>query len=284
MQSLKTLKSIWHNKLTDKLPLNEYEIEAEFWEIMSVLGYSYTDLLRDIRFTEEQYAYFCGILERYSSHPEIPLSYLLGQKTFFGYKYQVNKYTLIPRPETETLVELAIKRVRSYSSDKTLNILDIGTGTGCIIISLAAELQSTMTNIHYYAIDISSEAIEIAISNAHMHQVNIDFLKSDILSMSDDRHYDIVISNPPYIMPSSYSTLSAQVMSEPYTALVGHKANYDGLDYYRAIMRNIQSDYYIFESDPQQIKGIQELANIEKFKYQSLTDYNNILRYSIISR
>src|SRR5690606_7815853 len=129
---------------------------------------------------------------------EEPIQYILGETEFYGLKFKVNKHTLIPRPETEELVNWILEQVTSNNNQ--LSILDIGTGSGCIAISLAKNLP----NAKVYAMDISKEALKIAKENAEINGVEVEFIHQDILGVNQNeidsisQNFDIIVSNPPY--------------------------------------------------------------------------------------
>jgi release factor glutamine methyltransferase len=160
-----------------------------------------------------------------------PIQYITGQQEFYGLTLHVTPAVLIPRPETEHLVEAVLKL---FPPDKPLRIADIGTGSGAIAIALAAHLpQATII-----ALDISPEALTIAAANAREHNVagRIQFLQSDLLSALDHvaETFDAIVSNPPYIPESDRSTLHPQVRDhEPAVALF---AGETGLDIYRRLI------------------------------------------------
>jgi len=143
---------------------------------------------------------------------EEPIQYILGNTEFYGLPFKVNKNTLIPRPETEELVEWIIKEVTelqnnkvaklgmyetsTMNKEKSISIIDIGTGTGCIPISLAKNLN----NVKISAIDVSSEALIVAQQNATLNNVDISFLEMDILETKElPQKYNLIVSNPPYV-------------------------------------------------------------------------------------
>jgi release factor glutamine methyltransferase len=160
-----------------------------------------------------------------------PLQYITGQQEFYGLTLNVTPAVLIPRPETEHLVEAVLKLL---PANEPLKIADIGTGSGAIAIALAAHLpQATIT-----ALDISAEALAIATANAHEHKVadRIRFLQSDLLSALDSEAgtFDAIASNPPYVAEADRATLHPQVRDhEPATALF---AGESGLDVYRRLI------------------------------------------------
>lgn len=156
-----------------------------------------------------------------------PIQYLIGYVDFYGYKINVNEDVLIPRYETEYLLEKVINVSKKIFSNK-INILDIGTGSGAISIVLKNELNSNVT-----ACDISEKALNTAINNAKINNSNINFIKSDIFSNINDK-FDIIISNPPYI--SSDEVIMDSVKKyEPNLALY---APNDGLYFYEEILKD----------------------------------------------
>lgn len=167
---------------------------------------------------------------------EVPIQYIIGETEFFGLPFNVNEHTLIPRPETEELVEW-IKKCHSERSDESeLNILDIGTGTGCIAVSLAKNLP----NAQVYALDVSEEALKIAKHNAELNTVEVQFLKADILNSStwnsifENLEFDIIVSNPPYVRKLEKIEIKNNVLNhEPHLALFVEDDN--PLQFYKAI-------------------------------------------------
>ena len=144
-----------------------------------------------------------------------PIQHILGFAYFLDRKFKVSKETLIPRPETEELVQLIHQDLRKLSN---LKILDIGTGTGCIPISLAID----MPQHQYFGLDFKTEILELAQENATLHQVKVNFNKLDILKANtkDLQKYDIIISNPPYVLESEKAQMHQNVLDyEPASAL-----------------------------------------------------------------
>ena len=137
-----------------------------------------------------------------------PIQYILGEAEFYGLKFKVNKHTLIPRPETEELVDWILKE--DFNS-----ILDIGTGSGCIAISLAKYSSAQIT-----AIDNCEKALEVAKENAKLNKVDIKFYTQDIFQSTDLFSLDVIVSNPPYILESEKENMKANVLQyEPHLAL-----------------------------------------------------------------
>ncbi len=153
------------------------------------------------------------IIERLINYE--PIQYILGETEFYGLKFKVNSAVLIPRPETEELVDWILQD----SPGKNSTVLDIGTGSGCIAIALA----KNRPDLHVEGWDISEEALEVARQNAETNNVNVSFLKVDILNqniISEDKTYELIVSNPPYVTPSEKSSLLKNVIDhEPHTAL-----------------------------------------------------------------
>lgn len=145
-----------------------------------------------------------------------PIQHILGEAYFYGHMLEVSEHTLIPRSETEELVHLILKENNTKSD---LRIIDIGTGTGCIPIALAKRLKGD-----YTAVELSSEAIQVAKRNAKKYQSNIKFIQADILEWElffpSEEQYDIIVSNPPYITPKEKLEMHANVLHfEPHLAL-----------------------------------------------------------------
>lgn len=160
---------------------------------------------------------------------DYPIQYLIGYVNFYGYKINVNENVLIPRYETEYLVEKTIKYSKKLFNNK-MNILDLGTGSGAISIALGKELDSNVT-----AVDILDSALEVAKMNAKENNLDIKFIKSDMLDEVTGK-YDIVISNPPYI-DTDEKIMDSVKKYEPNIALF---ASEDGLYFYKKIISNIK--------------------------------------------
>lgn len=142
-----------------------------------------------------------------------PIQYILGYEDFLGYRFTVNESVLIPRPETE---ELVLWIVENNKAHKEPHILDIGTGSGCIAISLKKLLPSANVT----AIDVSKEALIVAEKNANKNQAEIKFIQRDILNENINLTYDIIVSNPPYVLDSEKKEMRKNVLDyEPSTAL-----------------------------------------------------------------
>jgi release factor glutamine methyltransferase len=163
-----------------------------------------------------------------------PLQYITGKQAFYGHEFYVNEDVLIPRWETEELVERLIIYIDITFSDKKLDILDIGTGSGCIAVTLAKET----SNSNVVATDISEKALKIAQKNNEKLETNVKFLVGDLFEPVKNMSFDLIVSNPPYI-PNG-EAIGPTVIHEPEVALYGGNK---GLDFYERIIR--ESKNYI---------------------------------------
>lgn len=165
-----------------------------------------------------------------------PIQYILRETEFYGLPFKVNEHVLIPRPETEELVDLIIKCHSERSEKSQIKILDIGTGSGCIAISLAKNLP----NADVYALDISKETLSMAKENAKLNNVNIRFIEANIFNeichsaLDAESTYDIIVSNPPYVRELEKQEIRPNVLdNEPHLALFVEDNN--PLVFYKAI-------------------------------------------------
>ncbi len=209
-----------------------------------------------------------------------PIQYIIGEVNFYGYDIKVNKDALIPRYETELLVDLSIKKIEKLFKNKQVDIIDLGTGSGCIAITLKKELLSNVT-----ALDISKKALKLAKENAKLNNVNINFIESDMTKYTEKK-YDIIISNPPYI---SYDEEIMDIVknNEPHLALY---AKDNGLYYYEEIIKNIPNitkDKYLicFEIGANQGNDITNIANkyLKNIKLTVEKDYAGFDRFIFIT-
>ena len=213
-----------------------------------------------------------------------PLQYIIGYTEFMGLKFRVDKRVLIPRPETEILVQSAIEVLMNVKNPR---ILDIGTGSGCIAVALANNIIGSQIT----AVDISFEALEVAKDNAQLNKISrsqIEFIQSDLFLKLGNNKFDLIISNPPYISTQELSELALEISFEPVLAL---EAGIDGLDFYRRIIS--QADRYLdaggllaFEVGMQQATEVSDLlTKEEKFCIlRIIKDYNNIERVIIAKK
>ena len=238
--------------------IGEAQLDARLL-LEEVCGTDHNTLLchgdREVSEAEEEK--YRRALEQRAVH--VPLQHLLGYQDFMGLRFQVNEYVLIPRQDTEILVEEAMR----YLHDG-MRILDLCTGSGCILLSL----------LHYsndcegVGVDISQEALQIAAQNAELLGIRADFLKSDLYEKVTGK-FDLLVSNPPYIERKVIPTLMEEVREyDPYIALDGGE---DGLDFYRRIIGGAQ-DYLkrggqiLMEIGSGQAQAVSELLREAGFK------------------
>ena len=202
-----------------------------------------------------------------------PIAYILGFKDFWKYKFQVDKNVLIPRPETEIIIEQALKNLPKLSKK---NILDIGTGSGCIIISIIKERE----NCKATAIDKSLKALKVAKLNAEMHHVQkkIKFLNIDVDKYFANK-YDLIVSNPPYIKDSEILSLDKDVkLNEPKLALSGGKS---GLN---KVFKVIKKSQKLLKTNGKLILEIGDKQSKEVKKYLTQNNFNQIQIFKDLSR
>ncbi|MFK3960941.1 peptide chain release factor N(5)-glutamine methyltransferase [Pseudalkalibacillus hwajinpoensis] len=208
------------------------EASAAEWLIKHELSVTRTELLLRMQDEMPDYESFEAKIQQHASG--IPVQHIVEKEEFYGRTYRVNHHVLVPRPETEELVEGILSRAKELFPDPTkATIADIGTGSGAIAISLALELQ----NREVTAVDISEDALAIAKENARQLEAPISFLHGDLLQPLAGRKLDIVVSNPPYISEEEYATLDPLVRDhEPIQALVGGE---DGYELYRRLAEGL---------------------------------------------
>lgn len=222
-----------------------------------VLNYDYLELLThlDESISEEKVQQYKTMIEKVANKE--PIQYVLGTVNFYGYEFIVNNNVLIPRFETEELVENTIKYIDKLFTEEKINIIDLGCGSGNISITLKKKLK----NVDVTSVDISEEALSVAKENAKRLNTDINFIKSDMLDSIDDK-YNVIISNPPYI--SKNEEIEDIVKNnEPHLALY---AEDDGLYFYDKILsscrKNIKDKFLIaFEIGMMQKERIVSLVN-----------------------
>ena len=227
----------WTREHFESKGLDEPRLSAELL-LANVMGCRRIDLYA--RFeqcpTEEQRAALRELVKSAVEHK--PIAYLIGYKEFYSLEFTVTPDVLIPRPETETLVDQALARCKEIKSDR-IEMADVGTGSGCIAIAIAKrEPRAVVT-----AIDISEHALRIATDNAAKHKVadRVRFVKADLLEVSGDAlpggGFQIIVSNPPYVGLSERESLPANVRDyEPATALF---AGENGLEAYQRLAAQV---------------------------------------------
>jgi release factor glutamine methyltransferase len=190
----------------------------------------------DLVFSEAEIKVWNSILEQLKK--EIPIQYLLGKTSFYGLDFEVNENVLIPRPETEELVDWIIETNSKIERLKDLKILDIGTGSGCIAISVAKNLP----NADVFAIDVSEKALATAKKNALINDVAVTFIHQNILETENlHQQFDIIVSNPPYVRNLEKEEIKNNVLdNEPHLALFVEDD--DALIFYRKIAELAQKN------------------------------------------
>ncbi len=207
-----------------------------------------------------------------------PIAYLAKQKEFWSISFNVTEDTLIPRPETELLIETALKFIPTNSKIK---ILDLGTGSGAIAIAMASERPSAKIT----ATDISDKALKIAKLNAKSHKIkNIKFEKADWFKIKDAKPYDVIISNPPYISNDDPHLTQGDIRFEPLSALASGE---DGLDDLRTIISEAKNNlnkqgWLLVEHGYNQAEPVQQLFIENSFtSVSTIKDYGNNDRVTI---
>jgi release factor glutamine methyltransferase len=227
---IKEYKNSFINSL---LPFyDKMEAESFFYLILESRNQiKRVDLALDVdkEFSEDEISNWNIILEKLKR--QIPVQYILGTTEFYGSKFLVDENVLIPRPETEELVDWIVKLNSNLSKTQILKILDIGTGSGCIAISLAKNI----LNSEVIAVDISEKALAIAQKNAISNKVKVTFLQKNILETNHlDHKFDIIVSNPPYVRKLERAEIKSNVLeNEPHLALF--VSDNDPLIFYKKI-------------------------------------------------
>ena len=215
----------------EKLIAQGEEAESLSFVYRSLKNLSFTDFVFALQqeVTDEDYKFVENIFIKLASH--VPAQYIIGHAEFFGMQLKVDERVLIPRPETEELVELIL----AENPEENLKVLDIGTGSGAIALALAKNRPDWSVT----AADISQDALDLSLENANSQNLNLSFIKSDCFSEISSK-YDIIVSNPPYISRADEVEVGLNVLhSEPYLALF---ADEDGLAIYRRIAED-SKDY-----------------------------------------
>lgn len=227
MEDFNQCKEIFLDSLKENLPSRE--IENIFFELLFFkMNWERVDYLlnKNQKLSQKEVSFFKNCLEKINKN--IPVQYITGQVNFCNLLIKVNPNVLIPRPETEELVHLILN---NHKEDSLKEILDVGTGSGCIIIAL----KKTLPNTNCTTIDISKDAIRTATANAVLNKVEVDFITKDILDYkNEEKSWDIIVSNPPYIPISNKKHMHPNVVqNEPSQALFVE--NEEPLKYYQII-------------------------------------------------
>lgn len=221
----------------------------------------------DLTFSADQIKVWNIILEQLKQ--EIPIQYLLGKTSFYGLDFDVNPAVLIPRPETEELVDWIIKSNVAAQASKIIKILDIGTGSGCIAISLAKNIPDAQV----FAIDVSAEALATAQKNAEINEVQVTFINKNILETTElEQQFDIIVSNPPYVRNLEKQEIKKNVLdNEPHLALFVE--DNDALIFYRKIaelaQKNLSKNGQLF-FEINQYLGQEMMELLEKMNFKNI--------------
>ena len=264
------------SKILSKYSINSPEAEAEliinhFFNISRSQIY----LKPDLPVSPEILTEISNLLAKRCQHD--PLQYLLGEVEFYNSILKVTPDVLIPRPETELLVDIILQE----NPDKGIRMCDLGTGSGAIAIAL----KKARPDWQVTATDISPVALKLARQNAQNNHCQIDFLLSDIFSDIDTK-FDLIVSNPPYISESDYLLLESEIFYEPKTALI---ASEDGLYFYHKIIQSASKYMHLpatlyLEIGAEQSSRITKLAvQAGASKIITKQDYNNFDRFMIIN-
>ena len=237
----------------------------------------------DMPLNQKEIIEFKSILKRRINHE--PLQYILEKTCFYGYDISLNKSVLIPRQETEILVETFLKEINNIDN-RDIRILEIGTGSGCISIAIANELKKRNQNYHLKSIDISSEAIKVAEYNKIAQKCeNLEIEVKDILEIKNFNEFDFIVTNPPYISLAEYNKLDREILNyEPEIALTDKS---DGCTFYRYILKELKATSskckVYFEIGNDLRKNLELLLNsLRLSNYRFLKDYNGLDRILIV--
>ena len=261
-----------------------YEMD-ELNSIFNLLSEDYLKIPRskilladEIDLDEPNQTLFLSALKRLKTHE--PIQYVLGKSSFMDLEFKLNSSVLIPRPETEELVRLMLKEDLDGKE-----ILDIGTGSGCIAVSLAKNLP----NAKVTALDISIDALEVARENAKLNNVSIEFINADIFEFQTNKKYDIIVSNPPYVLESEKVLMKQNVLSyEPELALFVDDVS--PLKYYDSIlkfgMRSMKKmGYLFFEINANLYSELQNICLTNNYiNLNSFTDSSSKTRFLLIKK
>ncbi len=222
---------------------------------------------------------FKALIQRRSQRE--PLQYILGEAEFYGLRFKVKPDVLIPRPETELLVDSIIEYLRQFPIEKP-EILDIGTGSGCIAIAVKHQVPAAAVT----AVDVSPAALDVARENARIHEVDIEWIAGDgirFLAETSSR-YHVIVSNPPYIAENEWASLQPEVKQfEPRQALVSGST---GLEFYEQIIplagkRLHPGGRLVLEIGYNQGETVPRIMETHGFRYELKHDYQHINRVVI---
>ena len=257
---------------------NNIELSDIDWILASVCACSKSKLLTLTRLNKEQYKNLLKIVKQRLKGK--PLQYVLGTTNFFGFNFKVNKNVLIPRFDTEVLVEAVVKAAKIMHKPR---ILDLCTGSGCIGISVAL-----LTGAYVLASDISTSALDVAKHNAAALKAQVEFVKSDLFEkISNANKFDIIVSNPPYIEEGELKWIDNTVKNyEPHLALI---AGQDGLKFHRHIISQApaflkQGGLLFLEVGNDQAIKVNELLREKWADVKFIYDLNSVARVIVATK
>lgn len=271
------LKSEFKNQLSDRYTTSEVGvIFSVFLEKKMGLNSIQQKIFQDKELSEKEETEFMDILSELKKGR--PYQQILGEVEFFCIPFFVNENVLIPRPETEELLELSIEKIVQRFGDEKINILEIGSGSGVISIVL----KKHFPNAEITSLDISEEALQIARKNANFHKVEISFVRENYLEMLCTDSFDVIISNPPYIGKDEFSEIEFSVKNyEPNIALFSPME--DTLIFYRKIAQDVErilkDNGLIFLEINQKLgtETLQLFSNLEAYLLQDLSQNDRFI-------
>lgn len=271
------LKSEFKNQLSDRYTRSEVGvIFSVFLEKKKGLNSIQQKIFQDKELSQKEEKEFMEILSELKKGR--PYQQILGEVEFFGLPFFVNENVLIPRPETEELLELSIEKIVQRFGNEKINILEIGSGSGVISIVL----KKYFPNAEITSLDISEEALQIARKNANFHKVEISFVRENYLEMLCTDSFDVIISNPPYIGKDEFSEIENSVKNyEPNIALFSPME--DTLIFYRKIAQDaeriLKDNGLIFLEINQKLgtETLQLFSNLEAYLLQDLSQNDRFI-------
>lgn len=266
--TLKQLYKVGTVKLAEE-GIEEFSLDAWYLlEYVTGVGKAMYFAEPERAVSEENADRYIDCIRQRAAH--IPLQHITGEQEFMGYPFCVNEHVLIPRQDTEILVEEAIQIMRPK-----MKILDMCTGSGCIVLSILKMCKEKyyMTDLQGVGADVSEEALKVARENSRRLEVPVTWIQSDLFAkIPEEEKYDVIVSNPPYIETAVIDTLQEEVrLHDPYIALDGKE---DGLYFYRRIIS--EADKYLkpqgklmFEIGCDQAEAVEEL--MKNAGYEQIT-------------
>ncbi|MPQ77504.1 peptide chain release factor N(5)-glutamine methyltransferase [Hydrogenovibrio sp. JE_KL2] len=268
--------NLGRSTLTSESPLLDTEILLAY-----ALGKDRTYLFTwpEHELSPQQAEHFSELLKK--RQVGVPIAHLTGSKEFWGLDFKVTSDTLIPRPDTEILVEQALLKIECFKQDHiNARVLDLGTGSGAIICSLKHEAPY----INAYAVDLQPAALEVAKQNAEQHGLSIDFRVGSWFEPIANARFEVIVSNPPYIVEDDPHLSLGDVRFEPLTALT---SGHDGLEDIRSLISEsrshlIEGGWLLIEHGFDQAEALQQLFTDNGFQQvETIYDYGHNPRVTL---